>query len=95
MTDQDSTLSGKEQRYEYRATGATTSGWKRTAWKDREHALSDYEEVAEEWDVLVAFERRVVGDDSTIQRKQNPESEEWMDVTTENIHFEDEDVMPA
>ena len=91
----DATDSDEEKQYEYRVTGATTSGWRRTEWKDRQAAVDDYEEAREQWDSLVAFERRVVGDDSTIHRQEEPNSDDWMGVTTENIHFKDEDVMPA
>ena len=77
--------------YEYRATGAAGGDWRRSEWVDKEQGLSDYERASEEWSA-VAFERRAVGDDSTIQRKRKPSTEEWMDVTEDDLHFVDEEV---
>jgi len=78
-----------EYEYEYRVTGCTGSGWKRTEWSDREMAVRLYGQV--EWS-MTGFERRVAGDDATIQRKQSPDSDGWMNVTEDKIHFEDEEV---
>jgi len=78
--------------YEYRVTGVGRGSWLRTDWVDKAQALSDYERAREEWAGLVGFERRVSGDDSTIQRKPKPSTGEWNDVTDDDIHFVDEEV---
>ncbi|ADB63963.1 hypothetical protein Htur_5076 (plasmid) [Haloterrigena turkmenica DSM 5511] len=78
--------------YEYRVTGCGGGVWRRSEWTDREDALEGYERASDEWDGVIGFERREPGDDSTIQRKQSPDADEWIDVTADMIHFEDEEV---
>jgi len=90
-TKEVATDGGQPVDYEYRAIGAAGGGWRRSEWVDKEQGLSDYERASEEWGA-VAFERRVSGDDSTIQRKRKPSIEEWMDVTEDDLHFVDEEV---
>ncbi|SIS21763.1 hypothetical protein [Natronorubrum thiooxidans] len=81
--------------YEYRVTGCAGGGWRRTEWRTREQALEDYETACDNWDGVVGFERRTPGDDKTIQRRTEPDSGNWIDVTEDKIHFEDEKVKPA
>lgn len=78
--------------YEYRVTGCGGGVWRRTDWTDRNSAHEDYETACDKWDGVVGFERRELGDDSTIQRKTSPDEDEWIDVTADMIHFEDEEV---
>ncbi|WP_276257181.1 hypothetical protein [Halomontanus rarus] len=78
--------------HEYRVTGCGGGVWRRSEWTDRNSELEDYETACDEWDGVIGFERREPGDDSTIQRKTSPDEDEWIDVTADMIHFEDEEV---
>ena len=78
--------------YEYRVTGCGGGHWRRSEWTNREDTLEGYERACDEWDGVVGFERREPGDDSTIQRKPSPDEGDWIDVTADMIHFEDEEV---
>ena len=79
----------QENAYEYRVFGCTAGGYRVTDWGTRERAVYVHEEC--NWD-MVSFERRVPGDDKTIQRKPNPSSDEWNLVTDDMLHLEDEEV---
>lgn len=76
-------------KYEYRITGCTPDGWRRTEWTARADAVQAYGQA--DW-ILIAFERREVGDDTTIQRAPKPSADAWTDVTTDTTHFVDEEV---
>lgn len=83
------------ERYEYRVTGCAADGWRRTEWGTRKQAVKDCKNARENWGGMVGLERRVPGDNKTIQRCPGPNSSEWMDVTNDKIHFADEEVQLA
>jgi len=76
-------------QYEYRSMGAGGGNWRVTEWTDLETALEDYEKASDSWD-MVGFERRHPGDDSTIERKPTPDSDEWNEVTEDMLHVKTE-----
>lgn len=82
---------GGDRDYEFRIFGANPNGYRVTDWGSRGRAVELYEKVS--WDMLT-FERRVPGDDSTLQRKPHPSEQEWIDVTEDMAHAVDEEVDP-
>jgi len=84
---------GIDAEYEYRVFGCTKRGWRRTEWTTREDAAAEYEEAAEDWE-MVCFQRRVEGKDDTLKRRPKPDEGEWVLVTKDKVHPADEDVAP-
>jgi len=85
-SDQDN-----DAEYEYRLFGCTKRGWCRTEWTAREDAAEEYEEAAEDWE-MVCVQRRVEGEEDTLERRPKPDEGKWVLVTKDDVHPADEDV---
>lgn len=82
-------MSGTDN-YEYRLIGCGGGVWRVTEWGDRKKMLQDHVKATGNW-AAIGIERRLAGDDTTIERKK-PGDGDWTPLTEDMINVKAEQV---